>query len=131
MKLTHLISRCKKAWRSQSGIGLVEALVAIAILGMASVGFVSNLSAGSISVRTLNEAAIAQQLLTSQMETLKGAKYDVTGSSYPIINAPSGYSLTLDVNSKIYANTNLQKITATVWHNGALVEKLENYKVNR
>jgi Tfp pilus assembly protein PilV len=131
MRFLNSVTRFKKTFQSQSGIGLVEGLVAVAILGVSAVSFISNLSAGAISVRNLDEQAIAQQLLTSQMETLKGVDYDPTGLSYPIISGTAGYSLTVTVDSHIYTNTDLQKITAAVWRNGAQVAKLENYKVNR
>ena len=116
---------------NQSGIGLVESLVAIAILGVAAVSFVSSLSAGAVAVNTLNEQTVSQQLLTSEMETLKGIAYDINGNAYPVINTPEGYNLTVAVNSHIYADTDLQKITLVVRHNGVQVAQLENYKVNR
>jgi hypothetical protein len=128
----NLLSICivylKKAGRDQSGIGLAEALVAIAILGVSAVCFVSSLSAGAISTSTLQESMIAQRLLTSEMETLNSLQYDITGLSYPVISLPADYNLTLSVNSNIFSNTDLQKITAVVWHNGVQVAQLENYK---
>jgi prepilin-type N-terminal cleavage/methylation domain-containing protein len=121
----------KKLFCNQSGMGLAETLVAIAILGIAAVCFVSSLSVGAVSVNALGEQAVAQQLLTSEMESIKAASYDVTGGSYPIVDAPDNYSLTLSVNSSLFSNTNIQKVTASVYHNGVLVEKLENMKGNR
>jgi Tfp pilus assembly protein PilV len=131
MKVLNFVSQLKKLLRAQSGIGLVETLVAVAILGVSAVSFVSNLSVGAMSVRTLNEEATIQQLLTTQMETLKGLKYDATGNTYPVISTPDGYNLTLSVDSQIVSNTNLQKITATLWLKGKQVAILENYKANR
>lgn len=131
MKIPGLKDLYKTVHCDQSGIGLVEALVAIAILGISAVSFISNLSVGSISVRTLDEAAIAQQFLTSEMETIKGVGYDVSGASYPVLTAPEGYSLTLEVDSTIYPDAGIQKITATVWRDGGRVASLENYKANR
>jgi len=55
----------------QAGIGLVETLVAIAILGVVAVTFMTALSAGSISVNNLAQQASAQELATTQMETIR------------------------------------------------------------
>lgn len=128
LKPRQLIKKIKNALQPQSGFGLVETLVAISILGLSAVAFISSLSAGAISVKTLDEQTIAQQLLTSQMEALRSQNYDVSGNTYSLVAAPDGYSLTLSVNSHIYSDTDLQKITATVWHHGIKVETLENYK---
>jgi type II secretory pathway pseudopilin PulG len=131
MVLSKWYLKIKKEFGQESGMGLVESLVAIAILGVSAVSFITSLSAGAISVKDLNEQAIAQQLLTSQMEELKGVSYDLSGRSYPIIKVPEGYDLTLTVNSSIYTNTNIQKITAVVWHDGSQVSQIENYKVKQ
>jgi hypothetical protein len=131
MRLKRYFSWLPTIFKEQTGIGLAETLVAIAILGVSAVSFISNLSAGAISVRTLNEETVVQQLLTSEMETLRGVTYDVSGTSYPIISSPSGYTLTIAVNSSIYSNNNIQKITVLVWHDGVQAGQLESYKVKK
>jgi type II secretory pathway pseudopilin PulG len=121
----------QKVLSGQTGIGLVETLVAISILGLSAVCFVSSLSVGAMSVNTLGQQAIAQQLLTSEMEILKAAAFDVTGGTYPKVDLPDNYTMTLNVNSNLFSNTNIQKISATVYHNGVAVASLENIKGNR
>jgi|WetSurMetagenome_2_1015567.scaffolds.fasta_scaffold585502_2 prepilin-type N-terminal cleavage/methylation domain-containing protein len=115
----------------EQGMTLVETLVAIAILGVSVAAFILALSAGSIAVRMQEEDAQAQGLARSQMETIKAAAYDSTGASYSTISAPAGYSLSLSTNSALYSNSNIQKISVTVLHNGASVYALEGYKVDR
>ncbi len=124
-------SNITRALKNQSGIGLTESLVAIAILGVSAISFITSLASGAISVKTLDQAAMAQQLLTSQMETLKAMPYDATGQSYTVINAPEGYRVTLEVNSNIYSDPNLQHIIAVVWHQNTPLSQLESFRTNR
>jgi type II secretory pathway pseudopilin PulG len=115
----------------QKGIGLVETLVAIAILGVTAVTFMTALSAGSNSVNVMQKQATGQELAMTQMETIKAANYDVTGNSYTALDAPAGYQINIETASNIYTDTDIQKITVEVSYDNETVSRLENYKVNR
>ena len=113
------------------GFTLVESLVAIAILGVSAATFISDLSSGSLAVQTLDEQDNCQQLLQTQMEVIKAAAYDPAGNSYTRVAVPDGYTLNVAVNSQIYTNNHIQKITLSVYYNGNLCGTLDNYKVDR
>ncbi len=113
------------------GIGLVESLVAIAILGIGVTALITDLSAGSIAVTTQNEAAVAQGLAQTQMEVTKAAPYDPAGITYASISAPEGYKVTVDTNSGIFDDKNIQKITVAIIHDTETVLTLEGYKVKQ
>lgn len=117
--------------RSENGSSLMEMLVAVSIVGIALGVFITALSTGSRSVSALNEATVAQQLAQRQIEQLKSAAYDSTGTSYTLVTAPSGYTIGLAVNSAIYADNKIQKLTVTISHNAQQVLVVENYKGNR
>ena len=117
--------------RSENGSSLMEMLVAVSIVGIALGVFITALSTGSRSVSALNEATVAQQLAQRQIEQLKSAAYDSTGASYTLVTAPSGYTIGLAVNSAIYADNKIQKLTVTISHNAQQVLVVENYKGNR
>lgn len=112
-------------------MGLVETLVAIAILSVGITAFMTSLSTGSIAVNTQGEQAIAQRLAQAQMESIKALPYDSTGASYNQISPPEGYTLSLDVDSTLYADSNIQRVSVTVLHQENQVLVLEDYKVNR
>ena len=116
--------------RGQSGIGLVETLVAVAILGTAVVAFATALSAGSIAVGEHDGEAISQGLAQSQMEYTKSYAYSFEGV-YPLLDAPEGYSLSVDVSAVPGTDTDIQKITVTVNRGDEEMIKVEDYKVNR
>jgi type II secretory pathway pseudopilin PulG len=119
----------------QRGIGLVETLVAIAILGVGVTAFVTDLSAGSIAVNVQNENTLAQGLAQTQMEVIKAAPYDKTGKSYLPVDAPENYTIEIAAASpagqKADKQKTLQKVSVTIKHNHNIVLTLEEYKVNR
>ena len=102
--------------RSEHGASLLEMLVAVSIVGIALAVFITALSTGSLSVSALNESTVAQDLAQRQIEQLKSATYDSTGASYTKVTAPSGYSIVLAVNSAIYADNKIQKLSVTISH---------------
>jgi|GEM_PF-974589 len=129
-----LISRLYFIWRlfhGQRGTGLAETIVAVGIVGIALTTFITSLSVGSRAVGELDQEQISQHLAQSQMETTKAAPYDATGASYTTIAGPVGYSISLNVNSGIYADNNIQLITVTINRDALPVFVMEDYKVNR
>jgi type II secretory pathway pseudopilin PulG len=109
----------------------MEMLVAVSIVGIAFSVFMTALSISSLSVGTLNEATVAQDLAQRQIEQTKSATYDATGAAYTLVTAPSGYTIGLAVNSALYADNKIQKLTVTITHNAQQVLVVEDYKVNR
>ena len=120
-----------KLTQGQSGLGLVETLVAVAILGTSVVAFVVALSTGSIAVGEQDEEVVVQGLARSQLEYTKSYTYNPGATTYPTITAPTGYSLDVAVSSVPGADTNIQKITVTVSRDGQDVLTVSDYKVNR
>lgn len=117
--------------RNQGGVGLVETLVAVAVLGTAVVAFAVALSAGSIAVGEHDGQATAQGLAQSQLEYSKSAAYVPGAVSYPLLNAPEGYGLTVGVIEVPGADGDIQKIAVTVSRDGETIIRVEGYKVNR
>ncbi len=108
---------------------MAESVVAVGILGVAVVAFVVALSAGSIAVREQDQQVVAQSLAQTQLEYIKGLPYDVT--SYPTVDAPEGYTVSIGVSSIPDTDTDIQKVTVTITRDGENILAVENYKVNR
>jgi len=115
----------------QGGLGLVETLVAVAILGTAVVAFATALSAGSIAVGENDREALAQGLAQSQLEYTKSCAYGPGAVTYPLLDAPADYSVSVAVDAVPNADADIQKIIVTVDHDGQEIIKVEDYKVNR
>jgi Tfp pilus assembly protein PilV len=125
------LTRIKNRAQGQSGLGLVETLVAVAILGTSVVAFVAALSAGSIAVGEQDEEVAAQRLARSQLEYTKSYSYDPNATTYPTVDVPAGYGLSVVVGSVPETDTNIQKITVTVSRGGDDIFTVADYKVNR
>jgi type II secretory pathway pseudopilin PulG len=123
--------RSKFHFNSQQGIGIVEVLVAVAILGTSVVAFVISLSTGSLAVNELDREAVAQGLAQTQMEYTKNYAYIPGAVSYPILDVPDTYSVAVGVEALPGADTNIQKITVTVQKDSVGILSITDYKVNR
>ena len=127
------LARAKAHVQDQRGLGLVESLAAVAILGTAVVAFVVALSAGSIAVREQGQQVVAQSLVQTQLEYTKSYPYDAGATTYPTVDTPAGYSISVEVDPILEADsdTDIQEITVTVAHDGEDLLTVEDYKVNR
>jgi type II secretory pathway pseudopilin PulG len=132
--------KIKERWKSgragpravgQRGLGLVETLVAVAILGTAVVAFAAALGAGSIAVGEHDGEVVAQGLAQSQMEYTKSYAYDSGAPTYPLIAALEGYGISVGVSAVPNTDSDIQKITVTVSHQGEAILQVEGYKMNR
>jgi len=126
-----LLSKLFGRFNNQQGLGLVETLVAVAILGTSVVAFVVSLSAGSLAVAEQDTETVAQSLAQSQMEYTKNYAFNPAAATYPTVAAPAGYSITVGVSPVPGTDSNMQKITVTVLRDGSSAFLVSDYKVNR
>lgn len=135
-----------RVWvQDERGLGLVESLAAVAILGVAVVAFVVALSTGSIAVREGDQEVVAQSLVRAQLEYVKNYPYDPEAATYPYvytydetynpnpITLQEGYDISVGVSSipEADGDSDIQKITVTISRNGEDILKVEDYKVYR
>ena len=84
-----------------------------------------------IAVGAQDKEAIIQSLVRSQLEYTKSYIYIPGASSYPAIAVPENYALTVAVGSVPGTDTNIQKITVTVFRDSQVLLTVSDYKVNR
>ncbi len=124
-------------WRvvvgGQDGVGLVETLVAVAILGVTLVTLLAAISTGSIGVATTEERVTAENLARSQLEYTKSEAYlPVVPASYATVTPPAGYTVSAEATSIIpEGDSSVQKITVTITRDGDTLMTVEDFKVNR
>ena len=121
----------KTQLHNQQGIGLVETLVAVVILGTSVAAFVVSLSAGSLTVNELNRETIAQGLAQTQMEYTKNYTFIPGTDTYPKLPFPNTYEVLVDVLDVPGADTNIQKIMVTVQKDSESILTISDYKVRR
>jgi type II secretory pathway pseudopilin PulG len=116
-------------------MGLVEVLVAVAILGMTVVALLAALSTGSIGVATKDEQVTAANLARSQLEYTRSQPY---ADLYETVTPPAGYAVSVQADSVPEATSvpgadpsTIQKITVTVTRNDETLLTVDDFKVDR
>jgi type II secretory pathway pseudopilin PulG len=139
------LKRIKVKLQDEAGIGLVESLAAVAILGIAGTAFVLSLSTGALAVREGDQEATAQSLARAQMEYVKNYPYQEVPTTYPLVytedetynpnpvTLPEGYGISVAVGAIPQAggDTDIQKVTVTISREGENIMTIEDYKVRR
>jgi len=133
LKMARILS---KAGNDQSGMAFIETLVALALLGLVAVAFLSGLTTASRANIIADEQTTAESLARSQMEWAKEAAYVYSATSYTPAAIPggddfAGYSATIDASPLHNPDDGIQKIAVTISHYSVEVLKVEGYKVDR
>ena len=145
--------------KNERGFGLIEVIIALALLGLISVAFLGALSTASRAILISDERTTAESIARSQMEHVKNQGYKevvISGgeATYDKIDASDGYfiwsvnrnsetvediigvpwdsQLTPPPEGQAVANdVGLQRIKLVVKHGTKGVIILEDYKVER
>jgi|YelNatPaOPRAMG01_1025707.scaffolds.fasta_scaffold42591_3 prepilin-type N-terminal cleavage/methylation domain-containing protein len=126
----------------QRGYSLVEVLIALALIGIVVVAFLSALATSSRALILADERTTAESIARSEIEYVKKSAYDAANnppqySRDPSLDIPSGYEVKitaqrLDPEGDGAADDDgIQRITVEVRHQGRLVLASSDYKVNR
>lgn len=126
----------RPAARGESGIMMVETIVAIAVLGIVAVVFLSGLATTSKAAIVADEQATAENLARSQMEYAKNLTYVYEASAYTPAPLPAGdgyvgYSVTISAEPLNAPDDGIQRLTVVVQRSGRELHRLEGYKVDR
>ncbi len=126
----------------QSGIGLVETVVALAVLGTVAVALLSGVVGINRAASTVDERATAEGLAQLQMEWAQNAAYVDDASAYSAAPVPgttgnatypdyANYSASIAVEPQANPDEGIQKITVTIARSGVTVFVLEGFKRDR
>ena len=129
----------------QSGIGLVETVVALAVLGTVAVALLSGVVGINRAASTVDERATAEGLAQFQMEWAQDAAstpYVPDASAYSAAPVPgttgnatypdyANYSASIAVEPQANPDDGIQKITVTITRSGVTVFILEGFKRDR
>ena len=120
-----------KKKKGEKGISLLETVIAVAIMGIITVAFLSALATTS-SARAINDERTAAKILAEGIiENIKAEDYSPTYDAYDAVDPPEFAGYTVDVTTAAERNGNIQKITVAISHQGHEVLTLEGYKVDR
>ena len=126
--------------RKEKGFSFIEVVIALAVLGIIAVGFLSGLGTASNTLMIADERETANNLAEAQMESVKRQPYDDENNppEYDLLpDIPGNYSIDQHLAERLDPDLDgldnddgIQKITITVRHDGEVVLTLEDYKVN-
>jgi prepilin-type N-terminal cleavage/methylation domain-containing protein len=120
--------------RKQQGFTLIEILIAMTILGIVSVGFLSALTTSSRASIATDQMDSGRVIAQAQMEWVKSQKYLSAGNytlNDSLMTQYPGYSVAITALAAAQRDTNIQKVTITVTHNGKVVATLQDCKTKR
>lgn len=118
-----------KIRKGEKGSSLIDTVLALVLLGIIGVAFLSALSTTSTARATADERATSKILAESLMEQIKKDAYADSYEVPTISDEFAGY--TAEVVTENIRNGEIQQVTITVSHQGQEVFSLENYKVDR
>jgi len=111
----------------EQGIGLIEVLVALAIIALVSGALIGALSASTKASAGNVERTTADSLAQAQLEQIMKSDYDVGNPPLytPMLIPYPNYSIGITAEQ---LEDGLQKITVQVLHHENLVMSIETYK---
>lgn len=123
------------SFRGQAGSTLIEALIALAILGAVGAAFLMGLTTASKAGIITDEKTTGESLARSQMERVKNTAYVHSVNGYtlpdPVGEDYTGYSSIATAQPLHDPDDGIQKITVIISRLGKEVFRLESYKVSR
>jgi prepilin-type N-terminal cleavage/methylation domain-containing protein len=133
----------KRLVRDQKGWSLVEVLVAVAILAVVGVAFLSALTTGYLALVVADEDTVAESLTRTEFESIKNAGYPIRLVALNPNPALSEFLSHKPVLNDLYAvdievaelgdeseDRPVQLITVHISHQGEVVLTTQTYKVD-
>jgi type II secretory pathway pseudopilin PulG len=131
-----MLRRIRRKLREERGMALLEALVALAILGLTAVAFLGGLGtvfrAGGIS----DVRSTAESLATSQLEQIRDTGYSYNATAYDAAALPdatdyAGYAVNITAVALNSPDDGVQRLTVNITRHGETVYTMTHYKVDR
>ncbi len=152
--LVRIVRKMTRFSGQERGLTMVETIMGLAVLGLVGAEFMTALSSSFHFTEINDEKVIAENLIRSELEYLRGQTYCEPGSTpyviptdgdcgtYAVppagITTLEGYTLTVELNtyccdalSVPYPIAELQQVTASVRRDGMLVSRVSDLKTKR
>lgn len=109
----------------------MDTLLGLAITGVFLATFLGSVSAGFIGLKTSQDVAMAESLVRSQLESIKGQSY-LSAGGYSTVASPPGYSIAVDIEPVLGADpAALQQIVVSIYRGSKSIKVVSSIKVSR
>lgn len=115
----------------QRGVVLVEALVALAIMGSATTATLASLSSGALTTSRTSLRSTADWIATSEANLINEAAYQATPGTYADVTPPTDFAVTNATSPVVGGDAQIQTVTITVSYQGKVLLTTEILKVDR
>ena len=139
MRLKSLLNRMRRLrdrssvralMRGERGFTLVEVLVAVAILGVIGVAFLSALSTGYLALVLADEQTMSESLTRTEFENIKNDSYDfVISDNYSALGGLYHVYVEVEELGDPGQEYPIKLVTVRVEHQGETVLTTETYKI--
>jgi Tfp pilus assembly protein PilV len=121
--------------KGQRGSSLLEALIAMVLLGIISTAFLAGLQTSSQALISTDERQMAKTLAVCQMENVMNQSYSNSYTPSPIPGEYTGYSVDISTDLIPSKGAGIQEVKITVSHQGKPIILSDNctlmdWKVN-
>jgi prepilin-type N-terminal cleavage/methylation domain-containing protein len=129
--------------KGERGYTLVEVIVAVAIVGIIAVAFLSALTSGYLALALADKNTVAESLTRTEFERIRDADYPIVlpdpdngiVGNYPSHRDVLGglYALDIEVNPAVDPTAEerpIQLVTVVISHQGEIVLTTETYKAD-
>lgn len=114
--------------QGQAGFTLIEVIIALGILGVIGVAFLTALNTASRSTSLYEQRVTAASLAQSQTEEIKASSYSVDNGTYSVsVSAPPGYDISI---ATVQLEPDKQEVTVKVSKDGHYLFELATIKTN-
>jgi len=128
--------------KKEKGFSLIEVIIALALLGVVAIAFLSAMATGSKAIFIADERATAESLARAQLEFVRDQDYDADITHDPpeydlIPDIPAGYEINLiperldPEGDGTDTDDGIQKITVVIKHHDKEIFSLVGYRTRR
>ena len=120
---------------NEKGISLIEILIAIAVLGLVGITFLSSMVTSTNATVITREQAVAENLVRNEAEYVKDCVYQYDASEYPVdptLTIPAEWTVPPPTVVPVHGVDNgMQEVTVSAQYQGNTVLSIIVYKVAR
>jgi len=120
---------------SEKGTSMIEVLLGIVLLGLVGISYLGGVGTATQATIITQEQSVAESLIRSEAEYVKGCDYQYGTSEYPVdptLTIPEGWTVPAPAVVPVHGiDDGMQEVTVSAQQNGETILSIVIYKVAR